>query len=285
MRCAWSAFCHRMLPALTPGYMSAARPLLLLIGPETSSLARFVARAVPGLPVRHCLTVREGAQQVSKERVRVLACEAKDASGASTAPFVETVAAHYATIGLIGVVRRAAIDVSALVGLVRAGAHALLMVHDRLTTLECSQVVTDAIVRSGISSARPRLLGAVPTSVRPLLDYGLKYANGRTSVTEAARALNVHRKTLFWWCAEANLPAPQQLLGWCRLLAAASLLDDAGRRVDHIALELDFPSGTALRNLLQRYCGCSPGELRALGASAEIERQFRKRLGSVDLRA
>lgn len=72
------------------------------------------------------------------------------------------------------------------------------------------------------------------------------------------------------------------MLGWCRLLAAAVLLEDRGRPVDHIALELDFPSGAAFRNMLKRYTGLSPAELRARGTLTEMSRQFRKAVTPAD---
>jgi AraC-like DNA-binding protein len=204
----------------------------------------------------------------------LLACELKDAHGECTESLMGSVAANYSSVGIVGIVPRSRIEGGALVRLVQTGAHALLLVDDRLTTLDCRRVLTEAIVKSGVSAGQKRLLAAAPPPVRRLLEYGLRYAHEPVTVAMAAQSLAVHRKTLFWWCAEAGLPAPQQLLGWCRLLAAATLLEDAGRRVDHIALDLDFPSGTALRNLLYRYCGVSPSQLRCEGALAEIRRRF-----------
>ncbi|MCX5762907.1 MAG: helix-turn-helix domain-containing protein [Gemmatimonadetes bacterium] len=227
------------------------------------------------------MAVQDGLQAIARGHVRLLACEPQDAHGEITEALFGTVAAKYSTVGMVGIVRRSQVEGSALVRLVRAGAHALLMADDRLTTLDCRRVLTEAIVRSGVCAPGMGLLAASPPGVRPLLEYGLRYAHESTTVANAARALNVHRKTLFWWCVEAGVPAPQQILGWCRLLAAAALLDDEGRRVDHIALDLDFPSGTALRNLLQRYVGLSPAKLRTLGASRHIHHLFRRALNSV----
>lgn len=261
--------------------MTSPRPVLVFVGAVQSPLGRLITRAAPDLSLQQCLTVQDGLQAVSRGRVRVLACESKDDRGDSTEDLVGTVAAKYATVGLVGIVPRSRVEGGALVRLVRAGVHALLLADDRLTTLDCRHVLTEAIVRSGVSVPGSKLLAEAPSPVRPLLEYGLRYAHEPTTVRNAARALSVHRKTLFWWCIEAGVPAPQQVLGWCRLLAAAALLDDEGRRVDHIALDLDFPSGTALRNLLQRYAGLAPAELRAHGASIHLHKLFRRALNSV----
>ena len=65
------------------------------------------------------------------------------------------------------------------------------------------------------------------------------------------------------------------MLGWCRLLAAAILLEEDGRAVDHVSFELGFASGAAFRNMLKRYTGLNPGELCARGTVTELARQFR----------
>jgi AraC-like DNA-binding protein len=218
--------------------------------------------------------VHDGLSAVAKGHPRLLACEPNDARGESTESLVESVSKDYSSVGIVGIVPLSRIDGGALVRLVQAGAHAILLADDRLTSLDCRRVLTEAVVKSGVSAGQTGIVRAAPRQVRRLLEYGFRYAHEPVTVAMAALSLGVNRKTLFWWCAETGLPAPQQLLGWCRLLAAATLLEDAGRRVDHIALDLDFPSGTALRNLLYRYCGVSPSQLRCGGAVAVIRRQF-----------
>ena len=262
--------CHGTLPVDTPGYMSFCPASLVLIAPPSSLVGRLFTRAAPDLPMVQCATVAGGLHAISRGHVRLFACEPRDANGQSTEGLLGTVASKYPSIGTIGIVPRARVEGSAVIRLVRAGAHALLMIDDRITTLECRQVLTEASVRAGVGMSGPSLLALVPTTARPLLEYGLRYAHDAITVAQTARALQVHRKTLFLWCAGARLPAPQQLLGWCRLLAAGALLEDEGRRVDHIALDLDFPSGTALRNQFVRYTGKSPSELRACGPRASI---------------
>ena len=55
------------------------------------------------------------------------------------------------------------------------------------------------------------------------------------------------------------------MIAWCRLITAARLLEDPGRTVEQVALLLDFPSGASLRNMLKRYTGLAPGEVRENG--------------------
>jgi AraC-like DNA-binding protein len=60
----------------------------------------------------------------------------------------------------------------------------------------------------------------------------------------------------------AHLPPPHKILGWSRLLIAIRLLNEGGYSVERVAQELNFPGGASLRNMLKRYVGKSPGELR-----------------------
>jgi len=254
--------------------MIPQRAALIYVGIHPSPVGRLIARAAPDVPVVSCQTVSSAMHAIARGRVQLLACEPQDMAGQRTEGLLTSVSTRYRTIGTIGVVPRARVDGGALVRLVQAGVHSLLMSDERLSTLDCRRAMTEACVRAGVGSVASSLLALVPRPARLLLEYGLRYSAEAVSVARAAEALQVHRKTLFWWCTQAGLPAPQQLLGWCRLLAVASLLEDSGRRVDHIALDLEFPSGTALRNMLLRYTGLSPSQLRTRDALVSMHEQI-----------
>lgn len=250
--------------------MKVVRQSLLVVAPRPGVIGSLLRRAVPGVFVRDITTVQEALEAVRQEAPRVLLCEPRDATGQRTEPLLESVAAQFGTVGLVGIIPDRWADATAIARLVSAGAHTLLFANSRTMSLDCRRVLVEASVRCAVSGVSARLLAAVPSSTRSLMEYGLKYGDEPLTVDGVARALFVTRKTLYWRSVQAGLPAPQQLLGWCRLLAASSLLEDRGRRVDHIALDLNFPSGTALRNLLHRYCGLSPQALRDRGAVREV---------------
>jgi AraC-like DNA-binding protein len=63
----------------------------------------------------------------------------------------------------------------------------------------------------------------------------------------------------------AGLPAPADLRAWCRLFMAGRLLDEPGRTVESVALQLEFTTGSALRNLIKRRTGLAPYMLRNAG--------------------
>lgn len=120
----------------------------------------------------------------------------------------------------------------------------------------------------------------VPPSIMPMLRFCLE--NGRRSLTveDVADALGVHRKTLVDRLTTAGMPTPSAVIAWCRLLVSARLLEDPGRSIEQVALLLDFPSGTSMRNMVKRYTGLRPGEVRENGGVSCVLHAFKRELAS-----
>ncbi len=93
--------------------------------------------------------------------------------------------------------------------------------------------------------------------------------------------MGVHRKTLVDRLKAARMPSPRAMIGWCRLLIAARMLDDPGRTVEQVALKLDFPSGAALRNMFKRYTGLRTTEVRENGGVRCLIHAFKHELAAV----
>ena len=92
---------------------------------------------------------------------------------------------------------------------------------------------------------------------RPLFEYLLEHGDTPLSIEQAASSVGLARRTLEKRLASIGYPSPETLIGWCRLLLAAHLLEDQARTYDEVALQLSFPSGMALRSMLKRYTGVS----------------------------
>jgi AraC-like DNA-binding protein len=119
----------------------------------------------------------------------------------------------------------------------------------------------------------------LPPQTRPLLEYLLEKADTPLTIEEAALAVGIARRTLEKRLAKLGYPPPETLIGWCRLLLAAHLLEDQGRTFDEVAMELSFPSGMALRSMLKRYTGVSGKAAReGTGPVALILRHLTKHL-------
>jgi AraC-like DNA-binding protein len=249
---------------------------ILLVGTDVTPPAWLVQGAPPGTPVLLCTAVAEARAVLERGLVKLVICEPQDAEGNATGALIEDVIFNFPSVATIGVVSRLKSEPDELLRTARTGVHALLFAEDRRTPLLVRRVLAEAATRSRNQHVWGDIEPMTPDRVRPMVAYGLNHSHQALTVDGVARALGLHRKTLAERCSLAGTLPPQQMLGWCRLLAAAVLLEDHGRPVEHIALELDFPSGAAFRNMLKRYTGLSPAELRARGTLAEMSRQFRK---------
>ncbi len=135
-----------------------------------------------------------------------------------------------------------------------------------------------AIDRRTAVATWEELAPLVPSNVGVMIRYCLENARRALSVEDVAAALNVHRKTLVGRLGAANLPTPSAIISWCRLLVAARMLEDPGRTVEQVALLLDFPSGTSLRNMVKRYTGLRPSEVRENGGVSCVLHAFKRAL-------
>jgi AraC-like DNA-binding protein len=127
------------------------------------------------------------------------------------------------------------------------------------------------------------LEGKVPNAIAAVVRQCLLSECRRLAVDDVAARLRVSRRTLVRRCQAAHCPAPAALISWCRLLYAAYLLDDWRRPIDHVADLAGFSSGVAFRNMLRRYTGLRPGELREHGGSEWLVECFAKQMKSPQL--
>lgn len=91
---------------------------------------------------------------------------------------------------------------------------------------------------------------------------------------DLADSLNVTPRTVSRWCRRAALPPPKRLLAWMRILLAAELLDDPGRRITEVATACGYAADSSLRHTLRTFVGMTPTELRQHGAFAVSSRLF-----------
>lgn len=140
-----------------------------------------------------------------------------------------------------------------------------------------------------IERAESRSLGAVVRTALEDVDamtrdavlLAVTRAHERLSPEKLAMLLALPRRTVSQRLADAGFPAPQRLLSWGRLIVAAHLLEDHARSADGIAVALNFPSGSALRNISQRYLRATPGEIRERGGAAFVLRALLAEVGIV----
>jgi len=218
--------------------------------------------------VRYCATGGAALEALAAGGARALVVAGGDAEGRATAPMVERACRdhpHVTIVAYCALARGDPAASSALIALVRAGVHAVLM-----RDIDDGPHALRAALRAAEQSCAARLVfeaieGALPPAVRPLIALYLRADERPPTVAEAALVLGVHRRTLVNRMRAAGCPAPRALRAWCRVFVAARLLEEPGRTVESVALQLDFDSPSGLRNTLRRYTGCAPAALRTAG--------------------
>jgi AraC-like DNA-binding protein len=157
------------------------------------------------------------------------------------------------------------VPTSALTEAVRYGADELIKHgRDDLRTVLASHIEDTAqglLEKLIYERIRTRLDPSVASIVR----YTLSVSHKRRTVEQIAMHLGVHRRTLVARLVSRGYPGPQALIGWCRLLLAARLMEEQGRTLDSIALQLDFCSVSGLVNQFRRYTALGTRDLRHHG--------------------
>ncbi len=159
----------------------------------------------------------------------------------------------------------ATIPTAALTEVVRLGADELIKHgRDDIKGL-LVQHVEDAARGNLVRGIRDRLRPRLDPTVSQIVEHVLSVAHRRLTVEQIAVNLGIHRRTLVARLASRGYPSPQALIGWCRLLLAAKLMEERGRTLDSIALQLDFCSVSGLVNQFRRYTSLGTRELRQRG--------------------
>lgn len=208
----------------------------------------------------------------------VVVVDLRDPVGESTLPAVRRIREDFPSVP---VVLYCAISPSVsrdMLEFARAGVNDLVLrdVDDVKVTLRAS--LTSAADHCSARAVAAELEGLVPANVAAMIRYCLENGRRALTVEDVAAALNVHRKTLVGRLNAAGLPTPSAIIAWCRLLVSARLLEDPGRSVEQVALMLDFPSGTSMRNMVKRYTGLRAGELRENGGLRCVLHAFKREL-------
>lgn len=207
----------------------------------------------------------EAMLQSAGERLRMVIVSPRDDADLPVAPAIRGFRQRRPNVAIVGYCRASHEESQDIIALASAGIHEIVF----LDVTDWGNVLHQTFARArqscGAARALDRLAPVIPTSLQPLIEYCLYFPHLSTSVPKVAAALGVHRKTLVNYTQRAGMPAPSILITWCRLIIAAHLLETRGDSVERVALALEYPSATALRNTLRRYCGHRPADLRAGG--------------------
>jgi AraC-like DNA-binding protein len=229
--------------------------------------------------LRVVLTCEALYETVSTGRVSAIVAELRDSNGTLTAETIRRLRHDYPTVPVLAYCVAAQPNAADLLAVAQAGVTGLILrgIDDTRAALQLAlESAEDACVAR---LAFSNIAAFVKPQARPIVEYCLAHARHALTVHTVARALGMHRKTLGARLLASRLPSPQAVIGWCRLILAARLMEDAGRSLERIAIELNYPSSAALRNMLARYTGMKVAEVRGANAFARVLDAFSSAVG------
>lgn len=238
-----------------------------------SSVAEARLRAaVRGLALVIHRAAGEHIEDVRTGRVVLSVVEICDQKAASHIATVRWLRSNLPSVPVLAYCAASPGSSEAILEVVRAGATGLLLRDVDDATHRLREVIGE-IRRAAIGDhVYDEVAPYVGEGARAFLRYAIDHSGMRISVESAAADLGVDRGTLADRLSRAHAPSPHKFLMWIRLAVAAEMLSDPGRSAQQVALELDFPSGTALRNILDRYAEITTGELKVRGPRAVLDK-------------
>lgn len=242
---------------------------------------RSVARPVFCEQVGEVWPAVEGAY-ARGARVGAFIVEARDRDHVPTDALIAQLRERTPAVPVLGYCVSDGTASAEILAMARAGVSGLILRgHDDVGTALRSALATardDCAARFILRELDPVL----PRLARVVVEHCVLHGRTPLTVAGVARALGVHRKTLVLRLAAAGFPQPREVIGWCRLCLAAHALEDHAVSIERIAMDFEFPSATALRNLCKRYTGLRMSEVRQNGGLACVLHLFRGALRTSD---
>jgi AraC-like DNA-binding protein len=235
----------------------------LAIGPRCR--ARIHGALVGRADVHFCELRAELLPLAATTQASAIIAEPRDRDGEDVSTAVAAVRSGLPSVPVIAYIADGDTSSSDILAMARAGVHDLVRAGFDDVGFALGTALASATANCATETVRTELEQLVPRDAWPFVSYCLTRAHGAISIRTAAEALGLDRRTLVRRLDRAGLPHPRRIAGWCRVIAAARLLDEPIYTLEQVALRLDFPSGTALRNMLRRYTGLRPREIRENG--------------------
>ncbi len=209
-----------------------------------------------------------------------LIVEPRDCDGRATTAIVRQLADAHPALPIVGYCHAGYEHSRDILDFGLAGAHELLFHGIDDSGVALRGVLNSAGQACAATQVLKMIASDIPGPLLPMFEFCLAYPERATSVQAVAHVLGVHRKTLVNYCAQASLPPPGAVLAWCRLFLVGHFLETPSRTVEGIALRVEFASASALRNMLRRYTGLRPQQVRERGGLGCVVDAFRSSLAA-----
>jgi hypothetical protein len=261
----------------------ALRIVALVVGPiERARLETAVKGLGTAVFVSTIAIFRERAL-LTVPRITIVVAEPRDADGMPTAPLLKQLRDAHPETPIIVYCSAGGHDSREILEMAGIGVHDLIFRGATDTPVLLRATFESAARTCGAETILGRIRDILIPEGRQIVEYCLFHPTLATSVEAVAHGLGLHRKTLVNRCARVGLPVPGVLIAWSRLLLFGHTFRTRCGPVEDVALLIGFPSGTALRNMLKRYCGLRPRDLQGSLGLEQLLTKFRHALAAAAL--
>jgi AraC-like DNA-binding protein len=255
-----------------------AHPIVVALIVGTKCRARVRGALAGRATVLFCERRSDLLRVAAAARASAVIAEPRDQLGDDVSAAIEAVRAGLPSVPVIAYIADGRATSGDILAMARAGVHDLVRTGFDDVGFALGAALASATATCATATARDELESLVTADAWPFVSYCLTRAQTPISIRTAAEALGLDRRTLVRRLERSRLPPPRRIAGWCRVIAAARLLDEPVYTLEQAALRLDFPSGTALRNMLLRYTGLRPREIRENGGVRCVLHLFKREL-------
>lgn len=207
-----------------------------------------------------------------RAEVVALITELRDNHGVSVVDTVRQIRWQVPSIPVLLYASTSRVDIQAIAGAIRAGAAAGLFRDYDDGPMSLRALLAEVRGERTVDTISDIVGRCLPSDLQAFANYCARDATRAITVKGAATAIGVDRRTLLRRTQRMCSPPPHRILGWCRLLHVGAALDDGRRSAASIAADLDFPSHSALCNMVLRYSGYTTQRLRKAGAFRTLTR-------------
>lgn len=141
----------------------------------------------------------------------------------------------------------------------------LLTARPRFDATELEQALRAVYRQAAVDTIWEALTAslAAPLSApaESLMRRTLRVAHAPVTLPDLAIACQMHERSLRKYCHRHELPEPQRMIAWARLMHVAREFD-LGTSADDVWIELGFPSSDSVRKLVSRMLSLRLTELR-----------------------
>ena len=259
-------------------------PILVALNLAPAALLRLTNALRGRARVLEVKTCKELLRIVQDGGARSAVVELKDAEGTPTAPTVRRLRESWPLLPVLGYCAGTNPDGAALLAAAQAGLTGLLVAggesaDERIAALgEVLEALQQAEDEVTARRAWAAVAAEVPEPARVVVEYCLRHGRRALTVDDLARALGMHRKTLWGRLGRAGLPSPERVINWARLLHAAQRLETTATSLTRVATEYEYGTPGALRNMLSRYAGLTPAQVRQPGGFELVLAKFHAEL-------